>query len=67
MHLDILAREEAHVVDYKKVPRIGHGDVKGVPHATERNGLVFLSDIQRDKRDDVFGNGQFGYVYLRTR
>ncbi len=54
MNLDVLPGEEADVVYDEQVARVGHGDVKGIAHKPERNGLVFMHDIQRNQACDFF-------------
>jgi len=63
--LDVLAGEEANVVDDEKVSRVGHGHVQGVAHDAEGDRLVFLSHVHGNQADEGLGDRQFGQVYLR--
>src|SRR5208337_3865600 len=55
VNLDVLPSEEANVVDDEQVAGVRHGNMKGIAHKPERNGLVFVHDIEGNQARDVFG------------
>src|SRR5208337_333034 len=60
VNLDVLPGEEANVVDDEKVAGVRHGNVKGIAHKTERHGLVFVHDIERNHARNLFGQAKPG-------
>jgi hypothetical protein len=64
VNLDVLSGEEADVINNEQVSGIGHGDVKSIAHEPKGNRLIFVHDIEGDKRCDFLRDVEFGYVHL---